>query len=95
MNILEEANKIIYGDRAEAYGPVTPSFKRVAKMWSAILDTEVTASQVGLCMIALKMSRELSKHGRDNLVDIAGYAGCMGKMEEETIKLIEENDTGK
>lgn len=82
-NVLEEANQLIYGDRAQAYGPVTASFTRIAKFWSVILDTEVTAEQVGLCMIALKMSRQISRDGRDNLVDGAGYFGCIAKMKEE------------
>ncbi|MFA6087427.1 DUF6378 domain-containing protein [Mucilaginibacter sp.] len=82
-NVLEEANRLIYGDRAKAYGPVTASFERIAKFWSTILDVPVTAEQVGLCMIALKMSRQISKAGRDNIVDIAGYAGCIAKMDEE------------
>jgi len=82
-NVLEEANRLIYGDRAATYGPVTVSFERIAKFWAVILETEVTAEQVGLCMIALKMSRQISKAGRDNIVDIAGYAGCIGKMNEE------------
>jgi hypothetical protein len=81
--ILAEANDLIYGDRAAAYGPVTISFERIAQFWSIIAKTDITAEQVGLMMIALKMSRQISKSGRDNLVDIAGYAGCIAKMEEE------------
>jgi hypothetical protein len=81
--ILAEANDLIYGDRAAAYGPVSVSFERIARFWEIILGVPVTAEQVGHCMIALKMSRQISKSGRDNLVDIAGYAGCIAKMEEE------------
>lgn len=81
--ILAEANELIYGDRAAAYGPVSISFNRIAKFWSIIAGSEITAEQVGLMMVALKMSRQMSKSGRDNLVDIAGYAGCLAKIEEE------------
>lgn len=49
-------------------------------MWGAILGVEVTPVQVGLCMIALKISRECNMHKRDNLTDIAGYA--------ETVNLV-------
>lgn len=31
-------------------------------------------------MIALKMAREMNKSKRDNLVDIAGYAGVLEKL---------------
>lgn len=81
--VLTEANELIYGDRAAAYGPVTTSFERIGKFWETILGVPVTAEQVGLCMIALKISRQISRSGRDNIVDIAGYAGCIAKMDEE------------
>ena len=42
----------------------------------------MTAAQVGLCMIALKISREMFCHTEDNLVDIAGYAETNGMLYE-------------
>ena len=38
---------------------------------------EVTAREAMLCMVGVKMSREVHRHKRDNLVDIAGYAECI------------------
>lgn len=78
--ILEEAQRIIYGDRQVSYGNCRESFGRIAKMWSAILNKEVTSKDVALCMIALKICREINKEDRDNIVDIAGYAGCIEKI---------------
>jgi hypothetical protein len=43
-------------------------------MWEGILGCQVTDDQIAFCLIALKMSRHLNNPGRDNLVDIAGYA---------------------
>ncbi len=80
-DILEEAKIIINGARREEYGSVTESFGKLAKMWSLILGAPVTQSQVCLCMIGLKMSRELNMHKRDNLVDLAGYAQLLSILE--------------
>lgn len=81
MNILQEAESLIYGDRQQDYGTVAEDFGRVAAMWSVILGASVSSEQVGLCMIAVKISRQLHGNKRDNLVDIAGYAGCLEKLE--------------
>lgn len=51
-----------------------PHFVRVAKIWSAILDHEVTAEQVVLCMVGLKVAREAGMHDPDNMVDAGGYS---------------------
>ena len=79
-SILEEADKLINGDRKEDYGDVRESFERIAKLWSVVLGIEVTSKQVNLCMMQLKMSREIGKHKRDNLVDICGYAALVDKL---------------
>ena len=80
--ILEEAQSLVHGDRGETYGHPMSDFTRTAAMWSAILGTKVEPEQVGLCMIAVKISRQCNKHKRDNLVDLAGYA--------ETIQMVME-----
>lgn len=80
--ILEEAQSLVYGAREESYGHPFIDFSRTAKMWSALLDIDITPKQVALCMIALKLSRETNKHRRDNLVDAAGYAATAMRVEE-------------
>lgn len=78
-NILTEADKLVNGERAESYGSPRKSFDTVARLWQPILGVSITAEQVALCMIQLKIARELNKHKTDNLVDIAGYAQCLEK----------------
>lgn len=78
--ILKEAEELIYGDRAAAYGPVSVSFNRIAKGWTEIVGTPITAEQVGLMMIWLKVCRQVNKDSHDNLIDIAGYVGCIDKI---------------
>lgn len=82
MTILEEAQKIIAGERREAYGPVEESFLRIAAIWTGILGKPVTPKEVALCMIGLKTYREANKAGRDNRIDIVGYAVLADQLEQ-------------
>lgn len=83
MNVFEEATAIVGGARRTDYGSVRESFARIAKAWSAVLPCEVSAEQVALCMIGLKLVRESNSHKRDNVVDKAGYARCLEQLTEE------------
>lgn len=83
MNILQEADNLINGARQGSYGHPLDNFTDTAKMWSVILGADVTAEQVGLCMIAVKLCRQIHQEKRDNLVDIAGYAGTLELVSEK------------
>lgn len=80
MSILEEAEALINGDRAEAYGDARRNWEEIAAMWSVILRQHVTPRQAVLCMVALKVAREAHHSKRDNAVDIAGYAGLLERL---------------
>jgi len=80
--ILKEAGKLVTKDRGDDYGHPIVDFSRTAKMWSAILDTEVRPQDVGLCMVALKIGREVNKHKLDNLVDMVGYTMTVQMVED-------------
>jgi hypothetical protein len=86
MNILEEANSLVSGDRQSNYGHPLDDFSRTAKMWSAILGVEISAEQVGLCMVAVKISRQVNKPKRDNLVDAAGYSATVQMCVDERLR---------
>ncbi len=73
-NILKEADRIVGGDRAAAYGHPREDFARTAQIWSAVLGFPVPVEKVALCMIGVKMSRQCNAAKRDNWVDMAGYA---------------------
>ncbi len=90
MNILEEANKLVDGDRNKDYGSPLEDFRRTAKMWSAIIGIEIDPRKIPLCMIALKISRECNKPKKDNLVDIAGYARTLEKTIIEQINSLSD-----
>ena len=83
MNVLDEANKLVHGDRNADYGHPLDDFSRTAAMWSAILGHPVSAEQVGLCMCAVKIGRQCNKPKSDNLIDLAGYAETVNMVIEE------------
>jgi hypothetical protein len=69
--------------RGQAYGRPEDLFWRIAKRWSLTLGVEVTAAQVALCMIDLKVERTLANPAHlDTSVDIAGYAACLYEIAE-------------
>jgi hypothetical protein len=79
--MLEEALKIVNGDRQNSYGGPRHGHERIAKIWSVILERDITPEQVVLCMIGLKLARLCnSPNHRDSWVDIAGYVGVKDLM---------------
>lgn len=78
--VCQEADRLVSTDRNEDYGSAVVSFNRIASFWSLILGQTISAEQVAQCMIALKLSREMSKSKRDNLVDICGYTKCLDQL---------------
>lgn len=80
---LQEAQRLVHGDRQASYGHPIEDFTRTGRMWGAILGTDdVPPEKVALCMIAVKMSRECNRPKRDNAVDIAGYAETLHMVRE-------------
>ena len=76
-SILQEAERLVHGPRQEAYGHPANDFSRTAALLNIVLAgklrDELDAADVALMMVCVKLSREVNKHGRDNLVDAAGY----------------------
>lgn len=83
-----EAERLVNGERGSDYGHPLDDFSKTAKLWSVILNTEVTAEQVALCMLQVKVSRQLNKHKRDNLVDMIGYTLTLDKVISERVKRV-------
>lgn len=82
-NILTEAERIVYGDRERTYGTPAKNLNQIARLWSAYLDTEITAHEVCDMMILLKLARlQNNPEHRDSLVDVAGYAALKERIQE-------------
>ena len=82
-SILTEAYRITRGDRNDDYGHPLDEHQNIASGWSVILGTTVTAEQVALSMIWLKIARSLHRFKRDSATDMAGYADCLWRIIEE------------
>lgn len=80
---LLDDTKAILETRRKQYGPPNKEFEEVALMWSVLAGADITAEQVGLMMIALKMIRHKNNYKRDNVVDIAGYAQCLDDLHKD------------
>jgi hypothetical protein len=72
-SIAEEAIALVSADRQSQYGHPLDNFQTTADLWSVVLGKTVTPEHVALCMVQVKIARELHKPKRDNLVDAIGY----------------------
>lgn len=60
--------------RGSSWGNAANTHSRIAQVWSGILDTEVTAGQVALCMTGLKLVRaSVNPDDPDSFDDGHGY----------------------
>jgi len=88
-SILDEAKRITSGARNMDYGHPREDFTRTARLWTALLQHKlkpieaILADDIAMCMIALKLSRQVHSHKRDNLVDIAGYTRTLAILSGE------------
>ena len=82
--ILGTAKSIVNGQRRKDYGTARESFENIAALWAPILGREVSAVEVALCMIQLKVARALNgPEKRDSWVDMCGYAALGGELAHE------------
>ena len=72
--LATEAVAVVTGPRQAAYAHPRVNFQRIADLWSIVLDVDITPEQVALCMIQVKIAREMNRHTRDNIVDLIGYS---------------------
>lgn len=83
-DILAQAENLINGDRQDDYGTPSRNFNRIAALWSVVLETDVAASQVALCMALLKAARLVNTPTHeDSYVDMAGYVALAGELAGE------------
>jgi hypothetical protein len=96
--ILDDAKKIVTGDRRKQYGRIRPNMDLIAKWWAEYLNTRIaeqtperpfsmSGADVAAMMILLKIAVHTTGTGSRNIwVDIAGYAQlaaiCAGEDED-------------
>lgn len=95
--ILNEAMQITHKDRNSSYGNPEDNFKQIADLWNAYLKAKwsnrqvnyaggmmpVDSADVAVMSLLIKVARlaKTPSH-HDSAVDIAGYAACLGDIQE-------------
>lgn len=84
---LAFADSAVYEKRGSEHGTISDNFNRTARVFNALTDKHLTASDVTLLLQVLKMCREQQNPGhKDHLVDQCGYVECrwlLGRQNEE------------
>lgn len=86
MNILKRADEIVNirsEEKEREYGPFEEGMKKAADIASIMCNKEITISDMYMCMIALKLSRESYCHKEDNLLDACAYIGSLNNTYEK------------
>lgn len=97
-NVLTQAEALIYGDRAAAYGPADENMGAIISMFNAWLDVRYMGQEnvtldsydsaiFNICQKTARLAHSLRKDVNnphmDSIVDGAGYFGVIGKIVEE------------
>ena len=85
-DVAAYAARLVSDERQYEYGHPLDNMDRAARIWSVILDHEVSAEQVALCMVGMKIARQVHKPKSDTVVDIIGYALTLHMVEVERAK---------
>ena len=79
--ILNRASVLVQGQREKDYGDKKENHNNIAKLWSAYLGISVTAHDVALMMVLLKMARtKLGQVSRDTYIDMSAYSAIAGEI---------------
>ncbi len=69
------------GEREFTHGECVENNKNIAELWTAYLGVPITADEVAVMMILLKIARTKSRTAvKDHYVDMAGYAAIAGEI---------------
>ena len=84
-NILQDAKKLVAGNRQKDYGNTVINHKNIANLWSVYLGRDIRAQDVALMMALLKIARtKTGRINRDDYVDGAAYMAIAGEIEAKT-----------
>lgn len=91
QRILDAASDITHNDRNKQYGNPEDNFRNIAAAWNAYLQAKgfvgrITTADVPIMMILMKTARLANNTSHwDSTVDIAGYAACLGDIQNIAI----------
>lgn len=85
LHVLDEAGRLLSGDRHKIYGDAIHDFRRIGEVWSALLDLAlpIPPHTVAAMLAGLKLVRtQIRPDHLDSWVDATAYgalgAGCSG-----------------
>lgn len=88
-SVLQEAERLIHGERRSDYGGMKLSFEMWAGLWDTYLKYRpggysqgIKPRDVASMMALLKVGRTAYSTKRDNWTDMAGYAGLGAVMDD-------------
>ncbi len=75
----------VIAERSAQYGDATANMATIAQRWSTTLGQEITAAQVVLCLLDLKLARLATDPSHeDSAVDVCGYAALLAEITRTT-----------
>lgn len=86
MNILKEAQKIIFDRKEEKerqYGPIDESIAKAARVASDLTNKDITTEDFYKCLIALKISRMAYNTKKDTMLDCVGYIAALDSFKNK------------
>ena len=73
----------VIAERSAMYGDAGTSMAAIATRWSVTLGREITATQVVLCLLDLKLARlARDPSHEDSAADVCGYAALLRELAE-------------
>ncbi len=85
-SILEKANEIVNKrseEKEREYGPFSEGMVRAAKIASGMSGKDVSAHDMYISLVALKLSRQSYNFKEDNLLDAVAYLGAWQNFIDE------------
>ena len=80
---LQEAHRLVYGDRGEDYGHPSDDYGRTVAIFNAWTGHNLSTLDGVRFMHAVKLSRQIeSPTKRDHYVDASGYMDCSWQVIE-------------
>jgi hypothetical protein len=84
-DVLSDAYSLITGDRHKEYAHPLDDYTQTRDIFEALTGIHLTVEQAILFMVSVKLSRLRTAIGenrwhRDNVVDAAGYLGCLSMV---------------
>ena len=80
---LETAAKIVTGQPQYDYGDKYQKHENIANLCSAYLDYNISAHDVAICMLLVKVARLKHRPTEDCYIAMAGYAAIAGEIQDK------------